>query len=188
MYIGLKLVFRECRRLKVVCVNNCTQITGASLEILTSNNKLLSTFSASAIHLTDKSFTLISSTFSKHNMTSVDISFCRDITDQAILNLAQNCPNLRFLNICGLSRVADKGIEALCTNCWHLESINFEDIFLFDDSAFWFSPTLDGRPSADENMLTSLRELNLRDCVCMTNHGLKGLAQRCRKIESAIFR
>ena len=141
-----------------------------------------------ATQLSDSSFTLISSTLSRTNLTSVDVSFCRDITDNAIVTLAESCPNLKHLNLCGLSRVADRGIQALCSKCWRLESLNLEDVFLFDDSAFWFSPHLDGRPLADENMLKALKTLNLRDCVCVTDYGMKGLAERCRAIESLILR
>lgn len=121
-------------------------------------------------------------------MTSVDVSMCVDITDSAIVTLAQNCPRLKHLNLCGTSRVTDKGIQAVCANCWYLETLNVEDVFLFDDAAFWFDPHMDGRSLADEKMLTLLSTLNLRDCVCVTDHGIKGLASRCRSLQRLILR
>ena len=141
-----------------------------------------------ATRLTDSSFTLIASTFSRTNMTSVDISFCRDVTDNAIVTLAESCPALKHLNICGLSRVADRGVQSVCSNCWLLETLNLEDVFLFDDSAFWYSSQRDGRLLAEERMLTALRTINLRDCVCMTDYGIKGLAERCRAVVSLVLR
>ena len=113
---------------------------------------------------------------------------CRDITDSAIVTLAQNCPGLKHLNLCGSSRVSDKGVQAVCANCWHLESLNLEDVFLFDDAAFWFDSHTDGRSLADEKMLKVMKNLNLRDCVCVTDHGIKGLASRCRLLECLILR
>ena len=121
-------------------------------------------------------------------MTSLDISLCKDITDNAVVVLTESCPALQYLNLTGLNRVAEMGVQAVCTQCWHIESLILEDVFLFDDSAFWFSLQLDGRRQADERMLTALKILNLKDCVCVTDHGIKGLAERCRAIEQLVLR
>ena len=43
---GLYPIFCESRRLKVVNVSNCPQITGGCLEVLATNNKMLTTFNA----------------------------------------------------------------------------------------------------------------------------------------------
>jgi len=37
-------------------------------------------------------------------------------------------------------------------------------------------------------MLTQLRNANFRDCVCMTDHAVKGLAERCRQIDTLSLR
>ena len=133
--------------------------------------------------MSDIGFGEVSALFNKRNFTSCDISLCRDITDGTIVNLAQNCPNLKYLNLCGLSRVADKGVRAITTHCWFMETLNLEDIFLFDDNAFWYNHKIDGRLQANQEMLIQLKSLNLRDCVCITDFGMKGIAERCRFIE-----
>ena len=120
---------------------------------------------------------------SRKNFTSIDVSFCRDITDMSIVNLAETCPNLKVVSLCGLSRVADRGVKALLGKCLALETVNLEDVFLFDDDAFWFDIKYDGRPVANQNMLTSIKHMNLRDCVCVTDKAIEGLADRCRFIE-----
>ncbi len=92
------------------------------------------------------------------------------------------CPNLVYLNICGLSSVTDTGVKAICANEWYLKYLNMEDIFLLNDAAFWFDVRNDGRQAADEKMLTQLNSLILKDCVHLSDNALSGLELRCHKI------
>ena len=87
------------------------------------------------------------------------------------------------LNICGLSRVTDVGAAAICSNCWKMAHLNFEDVYLLADHSFFFDRAGDGRVAADENMLTSLITLNLKDCVHLSDQALVGLQKRCGKVE-----
>lgn len=87
------------------------------------------------------------------------------------------------LNICGLSSVTDIGTSAICTNCWKMAHLNFEDVYLLADRSFFFDRVSDGRVAADENMLKSLITLNLKDCVHISDRSLVGLQKRCGKIE-----
>jgi F-box/leucine-rich repeat protein 2/20 len=96
--------------------------------------------------------------------------------------------NLKFINMCGLSRVSDKGARAVVAKCWYLESINLEDVFLLSDEALNYDRDYDGRPLADEHMLTHIQSLNMRDCVNLTDAGIRGLSERCRSLEELILR
>jgi F-box/leucine-rich repeat protein 2/20 len=121
-------------------------------------------------------------------MVALDVSMCRDISDYGAISIGESCPGLKYLNITGLSRVSDKGSRALCAKCWYLETLAMEDVFLLDDAAFRFDLSYDGRLAAEENMLKYLVTLNLRDCVNITDEGIQGLSERCRKIETLILR
>ena len=59
--------------------------------------------------------------------------------------------------------------------------LNLEDVFLLNDQGFLFDRDFDGRLATDENMLKHLTYLSLRDCVNITDDGIKGLSERCRK-------
>jgi F-box and leucine-rich repeat protein GRR1 len=69
-----------------------------------------------------------------------------------------------------------------------LDTLNLEDVFLLGDESFWFSREYDGRPAAEENMLKSLKNINLKDCVNLTTQGIRGLAERCRRVEEINLR
>jgi hypothetical protein len=121
-------------------------------------------------------------------MIHLDISMCRDLTDHGVICIAETCPALLSLNLKGLSRVSDLGACSICTNCWYLTHLDLEDVFLLRDDCFWFSSVHDGRKAANDNMLTSLASLCLTDCSNLTDRGIEGLAERCRKLDVLVLR
>lgn len=185
---GLQPLFEACHELKSVNLNHCPLVDEDLLFILAQYNTALRALFVSGTHISDDGLSLLATKLSKKSFTSLDISFCRLITDFGLTSIAETCTNLKFLNLCGLNRISDVGTRTLCSKCWYLEYLNLEDLFLLDDKSFWFSVTFDGRIAADENMLKSVKFLNLRDCVNITDQGIRGLAERCRKIESLILR
>jgi len=82
-----------------------------------------------------------------------------------------------------MSRITDTGVRSITKYCWYLQYLNLEDIFLLHDSAFWYSHEYDGRQLADELMLKTLTNLNLSDCVHLTDKGIEGLTWRCFSIQ-----
>ena len=185
---GLAPLFRKCQRLTSVNVSNCSHVTHEVLHLLALNNRRLATLHAAGTQIKDSGMSLICSALSEKSMTSLDVSMCRDISDYGAISIGESVPNLKFLNINGLSRISDKGTRALCARCWFLQTLSLEDVFLLDDKAFRFDLAYDGRIAAQENMLKSLVTLNLRDCVNLTDQGIQALSERCRKIETLILR
>lgn len=181
---GLKKVAANTGCLKVLNVNHCSQLTSDVLVAFAKVNKRMHTLKLSTLQIDDAGLNDVCLNLSADFMTNVDLSFCREITDFGLITLSEVCPKLKTLNICSMSRVTDLGVARLLTNCWFLEDLNLEDIFLLDDKAFWFNSAFDGRPAANELMLKSLITLNLKDCVHLSDHGVIGLSERCRKIEN----
>ncbi len=186
---GLSLLGKSCNTLKVLNVSNCPFITHESITVVCQNSPRMNSIHAgSCTGITDGGMQNIISCLSKKFFTSLDVSFCRDIGDSAILALSEHCPNIKHLTLTSLSKVTDIGMRALLAKCWFIETLLIEDIFLLADNAFYFDRAYDGRPAADENMLKSLTIVNLRDCVNITSKALKGLSLRCKKIENLIIR
>ena len=103
------------------------------------------------------------------------------------MTLADQCPRIEHLNICGLSRVTEIGTRAVCAHFWHLSYLNVEDVFLLSDDAFFYNRELDGRTAANEQMLKSLTVLNMKDCIHITDTTFAGLQSRCSKIHTLIL-
>ena len=148
----------------------------------------MSTLHVAGTRISDLGLSIMARDFSKIFLTSLDLSFCRDITDNGVMSVVDRCQNLTFLNLCSCSRLTDDATKAICSKLWKLQTLNLEDVFLLNDDSFWYDRTYDARTATDDFMLKSLTTLNLKDCVNLTSKGLKGLANRCRKIEVLILR
>ena len=57
----------------------------------------------------------------------VGLRRCLDVDDAAIVALANGCPLLRRMNICGLVLISDLALDALGKRSSHLESIDFSN-------------------------------------------------------------
>lgn len=187
---GLTPLATNCHMLSVLNVSNCPNVTFIALVLFCKNNRRLNTLHAAATYITDAGFVEICNQFivSGKHLTSLDISFCREIGDAGVVALSQTCPNLKSINICSLSRVTAKGIQSLLNKCWYLRVLNVEDIFLMRDRVFWYDIDYDGRLVTDENMMMKLEIINLRDCVNITDYGIHGITKRCKKVDTLVLR
>ena len=179
----LNKISQKCRSLTLINFSNCPNISFEIINKILTINKRVNTLLLSGTYLTNEGLSQMSNVLSSKHLTNLDISFCREISDFGISSLAEKCTSLTSINLCGLNRITDEGARFLLSNCWYLKQVSFEDIFLLDDSAFWFNRDRDGRPAADENMLTSLTSLNLKDCINISDQAIAGLAERCRNLQ-----
>ena len=44
---------------------------------------------------------------------SMDLSYCRSLSDDSIEALAKKCTNLEFLNLSGVNRITDEGAKVM---------------------------------------------------------------------------
>lgn len=119
--------------------------------------------------------------------TSLDLTCCRSITDDALVGIAEKCKALKYLNICGVNRCTEIGGKAITHNCWDLEYLNMEDLDLITDNVFHFDSANDGRRAVDQNMLSKIIDLNVSECARLTDKAVGGISQRCANIEILNF-
>lgn len=77
-------VGEQCGALTTLNVSNCVQVTSRGLVSVARGCKKLSSMLAAATQLNDDGLATMASLFSKRYMTTIDISFCRDVTDHGI--------------------------------------------------------------------------------------------------------
>lgn len=185
---GLDVIGQLTSHLTIFNVNNCPNVTHNILMLFAKKNKLLTTLHAASCYITDDGMSELCNYLSAKSLTSLDISFCREITDYSILTLAQCCPSLNHLNICSLSRVTTRSLKSLVSKCWYLRTLICEDLFLLTDDTFYFDMEGDGRLQAEAAFMRQFIKLNFRDCVNITDDGIKQITNRCRQVESFILR
>ena len=61
-------------------------------------------------------------------LTSLDVSCCRDITDESIKAVAAGCASLTSLNVSGCPNLTDESIKAVAAGCASLTSLNISDL------------------------------------------------------------
>jgi F-box and leucine-rich repeat protein 2/20 len=81
---ALVSVGRQCRTLTTLNVCNCVQITSVGLIAVARGCPKLSGMLAAATQLNDDGLATMASLFSKRYMSTLDISFCRDVSDHGI--------------------------------------------------------------------------------------------------------
>lgn len=185
---SLKPLVEGCHNLTLLNVSQCPLVSHKTVVAAAKSNRRLGTINISGTQLNDEGLVEICCSASSRTLTNLDISLCRDLTDAAICSIAETFLNMKHLSLRGLSRVSDQGIQAVCSRCWYLQTLNIEDVFLARDAAFWFNPSADGRSAANENMLVHMRSLNLTDCTHLTDYAVEGLAERCRNLSTLILR
>lgn len=72
-----------------------------------------------------------------HTIKEIDLSYCRKITDDCILNIAEYCPHLTKLYLCGCVYVTDRSISRLSVRCPGLTELDLSEcVSLSDNSIF----------------------------------------------------
>eukprot|EP00300_Choanocystis_sp_HF-7_P029749 c3729_g1_i1.p1 GENE.c3729_g1_i1~~c3729_g1_i1.p1 ORF type:complete len:542 (+),score=79.38 c3729_g1_i1:108-1733(+) len=102
------------------------------------------------------------------SLTSVDLSFCSDVSDQAVLVLAHCAPSLRFLSLAMCRRVTDDGLIEIARNCEGLEHVSVAGCRFVSDRSL----------TCLAQRCHRLHSLDLVWCGGLTNHGLVRIARR----------
>lgn len=75
---------KQCPTLFTLNVSHCVQVTSVGLIAVARGCKKLSSMLAAATQLNDDGLATMASLFSKRYMSTLDISFCRDVSDHGI--------------------------------------------------------------------------------------------------------
>lgn len=185
---SFRVVLGKCSKLKHLNVNKCPLVSLHAVTEAARGNINLEVLGLSGLLATDESLMLLSSELKKCRITSLDLSNCSQMTDLGLIAIADACGSLKSVNLYENSRLSTEGVRVLCCRCWALESVRFEGLFMLTDDVFNFSPTIDGRAAANDKMLSSLRDLNIKNCDLLTDQALFLLGERCRSMASLNLR
>ena len=112
---GIAEISRRCKGLKVLSLAGCSKLSDGAIT---------------AIHVCP---------FSKaargHSIVSLDLTFCIEMTCEALAALTKTCTKLHNLNLSGCSKLTDSTLKALCKNCGGLQSIGLAHCRMLTDRA-----------------------------------------------------
>lgn len=177
-------VFDKCNNLVHLNLNRCHGVSMVTVINTVRHNINLLSLALSGIQVNDEYLVKLAAECSKCRITKLDLSCCPQITDLGLIAIADACGTLKSINLLQNSRLSTEGVRSLCSKCWNLENIQFEELFLITDDIFLYSPTIDGRAAANERMLANLQDLNLKGCDMLSDNALFFLSERCRRVLS----
>ena len=134
---------------------------------------VVSNSSAHLKNVPDEWLTLIGSPkFSQ--LTSLDLSFCRKVTDTGIVRLAKECPQLIELNLHYCHSLDNQSVIAVAQNCPMLKSLNLSIGILTNE--------LDDESITALANCKQLTNLNLSNCEEITDASVTKVAQSCTSL------
>jgi len=183
--VGLVSMMTTCTRLRVLNLNYCKMVSDETLQTLAEQCRMVELLHlAFCTNITDAGIYGFALRANHDKLKSVDLSYLRGISDDAVEALCKKCTKITHFNVCGVNRITDIGAKAITHNLWNLTSLNMEDLYLVTDAAFVFDHARDGRKAAEAQMLRSLTELNLSECSRLTDRALGSIATRCDKLKN----
>lgn len=126
------------------------------------------------------------------SLTVLDLSLCKQLTDNALTRISQFLRNLEVLELGGCSNITNAGLVLIAwgfkklkrlnlRSCWHINDQGINHLALGNTSLEHLG-LQDCQRLSDEALkhvtgLTSLTSLNLSFCISITDSGLKYLAK-----------
>lgn len=135
---------------------------------------------------------------------SLDVSYCRKLTDKGLSAVAKGCCDLRILHLTGCRFVTDSILEALSKNCRNLEELVLQGCTSITDNGLMSLASgcqrikfLDinkcstvsdvGVSSICNACSSSLKTLKLLDCYRIGDKSILSLAKFCDNLETLII-
>ncbi|KAI1320693.1 hypothetical protein EDD11_010227 [Mortierella claussenii] len=168
------------KQLEYLNLQRCTTITSEAFVSLDPENKdavhqhCLNDRNGQAIPIHDGYNPLVEPCFPR--LRELHLSDCTFLTDDAIVALAPNMPRLEVLSLSFCCALTDVALEALCENCLFLQKLDLSFCgSAVSDASLYLMARFDGLEPGKH----SLKELEIRGCVRVTERGVKEVVGGC---------
>ncbi|KAL4228968.1 hypothetical protein ACF0H5_012008 [Mactra antiquata] len=178
---GVTSLGQNCQKLQSVNIRGVKFFGDVSLVPFLKNKNLQNLNLAESIQITDKILILMSEQMNE-SLTSLDLSWCEEITDAGINVICSNCNNLKTLQL-GKCQVSDMGLKLLSETCQDLTEITVQNGFAMEEEII-----------SDEGIIaiaTNLIHLTIVDIswnLQITNVSVSIVMKNCCELEEAYLR
>lgn len=159
----------------ITCVNlnACRRLTDKGIKYLVKNCPDLTSVSLYwDVELTNKSMTYLAECSNLSNMTYLNFSGVRPVTDEAFIPLITQCPNLTHLDITRMEKLTDASLVAISTHCHHLQTLLLYACANFTDKGL----------IAIAHGCRSLEKLDVCGSHSLLDPGVVAVAEHCTKL------
>lgn len=196
-------------RVTDINLHDCNKLTDTAVDhIMKRACGIRSINLAGCCHLTDMSCNVIAQdplTRSRRgdSLTSLNLGYCLNITDQGVASLAASLRGLRHINLAGCVQLSDDGVLTLVSTCTRLQGLVLAQCKLLTDKSlcyladFLWVEDLDisfCSKVSDDGMevlaleFAGLRKISLKRCVRLTERTLDVLSMYCARLKQVDIR
>lgn len=106
------------------------------------------------------------------HLRGLDLSWCHNITDASVAEIAKNCTELQTLTLLGCVKISNPGLEAIASNNACLRSLKISDCVLISDEGLM----------CVANKCKQLQEIHMSRCVLATEAAISGIIDGCSRL------
>eukprot|EP01097_Dermamoeba_algensis_P009678 TRINITY_DN6906_c0_g1_i2.p1 TRINITY_DN6906_c0_g1~~TRINITY_DN6906_c0_g1_i2.p1 ORF type:complete len:398 (+),score=27.81 TRINITY_DN6906_c0_g1_i2:176-1369(+) len=171
-----------------------TSLDDEGMQIIATNMLNLSNLILSGCKLSDLGISFICQSKVGPNIRSLDISYCKQLTDCSLFHIASKLKYLQFLNLRSCLQITDKGIDNISLMNIYLLHLDLSNCFQVTDTGIKFlchrcqylkNLNVSGSNVSDEGMLylseskNKIQKIQIYSCGKVTKKGLEYLSKGC---------
>lgn len=117
-----------------------------------------------------------------NSLTVLNLSMCKQITDNSLINISQHLKNLEVLDLGGCSNISNVGLLLIAEGLRKLKCLNLRSCCVSDLGISHLAGLT--HPNATTVGTLSLEQLSLQDCYKITDDGLRHLSEGLHNLKS----
>ncbi|XP_051469925.1 dynein regulatory complex subunit 6 isoform X1 [Apus apus] len=167
---GFRNIAEACSGIKDLLMNKMPTLTDLCIQVLVPKcQQIMSVVFLDSPHLSDTSFEALA----QCKLVKVSIEGNNQITDLSLKFISKCCPYMRHIHMANCQTITDAGLEMISA-LEHILVLNVADCTRISDEGV----TLFVQGSSG----AKLRELNLANCINVTDASVMEIAQRCHAL------
>lgn len=167
---SIKTLFKSCVNIEILNLKHCVKLTDYAFAGLQGSLIKVTNINLESCLIGDRTILAISK--GCPNLESIDISWCKNVTNHALEELVVSCTNLKYFSSRGLTTMNNSVLTKISINCINLTHLNINNCSNVSD---------DGLISV-ANGCTLLKFLGVSNCSYISNDTLKALGTSCKDL------
>ncbi|NXK50702.1 DRC6 protein, partial [Chauna torquata] len=163
---GFRNIANGCSRIQDLLINEMPTLTDGCIQALVEKcQQIMSVVFLDSPHLSDATFKALG----ECKLIKVRIEGNNQITDLSFKLMSKCCPYIRHIHIAGCQKITDVGLKMI-SRLKYIHVLNVADCLRIGDGGV--------RPFVQGSSGAKLRELNLTNCIHVTDASVTEIAQR----------
>ncbi|XP_063998627.1 LOW QUALITY PROTEIN: F-box and leucine-rich repeat protein 13 [Pogoniulus pusillus] len=167
---GFRNIAKGCSGIQDLLLNKMPALTDRCIQALVEKcQQIMSIVFLDSPHLSDTTFKALA----ECKLVKVSIEGNNQITDSSFELMSKSCLYIRHIHVADCQKITDAGLKMI-SPLKHILVLNVADCIRISDGGV--------RPFVQGSSGAKLRELNLSNCIHVTDASITEIGQRCHKL------